>query len=189
MLDRGKRSPYAAVIIKLLQGTLDADDGGWNTLLDHRNAVRGHFESFGLALHLDEAEGYAYLSQPDGEDEVDTLPRLVRRRKLSYGATLLCVLLRERLFEFDRRDLGATRAVVSKADIREMLTPFLEAHTDEMKLLREVDGAVRSVLDLGFLRQLTAEEEMFEIRRIIKAKLPADRLADVKAKLEAYAGE
>ncbi len=193
MLNRDKQTPYAAVIIKLLQGTLEADDGYWSTLLDYRSAVEEHFESLGLALHLDEVEGYAYLTQPDpGDDEVgdsEPLPRLVRRQKLSYGATLLCVLLRERLLQFDQRDLASSRAVISKSEIQEMMGLFLETPTDELKLFRSVDGHIRQVLELGFLKKLSTEEDMFEIRRIIKAKLSADALADVKAKLEAHVDE
>ena len=193
MLNREKILPYAAVIIKLLQGTLDADDGCWNILLDYRSAVEEHFGGFGLALRLDETEGYAYLSQPGceegDEDDVEALPRLVRRQKLSYGATLLCVLLRERLVRFDQRDVASTRAVVSKADMREMVSLFLDARTDEVKLLGTVDTMIRQVLDLGFLKKLPGEEETFEIRRIIKAKLSADSLTDIKTRLEARADE
>ncbi len=200
-LDREKQAPYAAVIIKLLQGTLEADDSAWSLLLDYQIAVREHFESFGVALHLDEVEGYAYLTQPEaGDDEVEEtqepLPRLVRRQKLSYNATLLCVLLRERLVQFDQRELRSTQAVVSKSDIQGMLTLFLEEHTDEKRLLRTVDTLIRRVADLGFLKKLSGDDERYEIRRIIRAKLSADDLVEIKEKLaahlsteETYAGE
>ena len=199
-LDREKQAPYAAVIIKLLQGTLEADDSAWSLLLDYRIAVREHFESFGVALHLDEVEGYAYLTQPEvgdeGEDAQEPLPRLVRRQKLSYNATLLCVLLRERLVHFDQRELRQAQAVVSKNDIQGMLTLFLEERTDEKRVLRTVDTLIRQVTDLGFLKKLSGDDERYEIRRIIRAKLSADDLVAIKEKLaahlsaeETYAGE
>ena len=193
-LDREKQAPYAAVVIKLLQGTLEADDSAWSLLLDYRIAVREHFESFGVALHLDEVEGYAYLTQPEaGDDEVEdtpeTLPRLVRRQKLSYNATLLCVLLRERLVRFDQRELRSTQAVVSKSDIQGMLTLFLEERTDEKRVLRTVDTLIRQVTDLGFLKKLSGDEERYEIRRIIRAKLSADDLVEIKEKLAAHLQE
>ena len=188
-LDREKQAPYAAIVIKLLQGTLEADDSAWSLLLDYRIAVREHFESFGVALHLDEVEGYAYLTQPEAEDdeveEVEDLPRLVRRQKLSYNATLLCVLLRERLVQFDQRELRSIQAVVSKGDIQGMLTLFLEEHTDEKQLLRTVDALIRQVTDLGFLKKLSGDDERYEIRRIIRAKLSADDLVEIKEKLAA----
>ena len=190
-LDREKQAPYAAVIIKLLQGTLEADDSAWSLLLDYQIAVREHFESFGVALHLDEVEGYAYLTQPEaGDDEVEdtpeALPRLVRRQKLSYNATLLCVLLRERLVRFDQDELRSTQAVVSKSDIQGMLTLFLEERTDEKRLLRTVDTLIRQVTDLGFLKKLSGDEERYEIRRIIRAKLSAGDLVEIKEKLAAH---
>ena len=78
--------PYAAVILKLLRGVVYADDNSWETLLTYQQAVRQYVAGIGLVLHVDETDGYAYLTHPEaGDDEAtsDTgaapLPRRVRR--------------------------------------------------------------------------------------------------------------
>jgi hypothetical protein len=92
-------------VIRLLQGSLSADDAGvWNNLLLHETSVREYLAKIGLELVLNEIDGYAFLRQPDIEDEDRQkipLPRLTRRDRLSYHVTLLCALLRERLDQFD----------------------------------------------------------------------------------------
>jgi hypothetical protein len=42
------------------------------------------------------------------------------------------------------------------------------------------------VVELGFLKLLpNSTEELYEVRRIIKAKISADKLAEIKEKLQA----
>ena len=72
--------PYAAVILKLLRGVLYYDDKEWDTLLSYHQAVKQHFTRIGLMLHVDEADGYAYLTQPDAEDRDDETPGDARPR-------------------------------------------------------------------------------------------------------------
>jgi hypothetical protein len=125
--------PYAAVILKLLRGVLYYDDKEWDTLLSYQKAVKQHFTSIGLMLHVDETDGYAYLTQPDAEDRDDEtigeatpagLPRLVRRVSLGYEATLLCVVLREELLKFEAREPDLERLVLSQAQLQEALQIF-----------------------------------------------------------------
>ena len=60
--------------------------------------LEGFFGRLGLLLVVDESEGLAYLRQAS-EDELpdgyEGLPKLFRKTRLGYDATLLCVLLRE----------------------------------------------------------------------------------------------
>jgi hypothetical protein len=126
--------PYAAVILKLLRGVVYVDDKEWDTLLSYEKAVRLHMASIGLRLHVDEADGYAYLSQPD-DDEIASdnghapavareLPRLVRRMPLNFEATLLCVVLRDELLKFEMREPGLERLVLSKQHMQEAPCKF-----------------------------------------------------------------
>ena len=61
--------PYAAVIIKLLRGVVYFDDKEWDTLLSYEKAIQRHMAGIGLRLHVDETDGYAYLSQPVDDEE------------------------------------------------------------------------------------------------------------------------
>lgn len=182
--------PYAPVILKLLQGVLYHDDKQWETLLSYAIPVQRHFAAVGLSLHLDEAEGYAYLTQPDGEEEgaaALTLPRLVRRSPLTFDATLLCVLLREALQEFQARDPGGGRLVLSGEELREKMRRFYRVRTDMTRLDSKIASAIRQVAELGFLKLLNnPQTEEYEVRRILKAKLPADGLVEIRDKLQAH---
>src|SRR5215208_2511849 len=96
--------PYAPAVIKLLQGVIYHDDtAAWNLLLAHQTPIQEYFARIGLVVYVDEADGFAFLRQPELESEEGSriaLPRLIRRDRLSYHVTLLCVLLRERLDQF-----------------------------------------------------------------------------------------
>lgn len=182
--------PYASLILKLLQGVVYYDDKQWEPLISYAAPVRRHFAAIGLELHLDEAEGYAYLTQPDDEESSANLPRLVRRMPLTYNATLLCVLLRESLQQFDARSPDEPRHVLSRAQIQELMQFFFAEQTDMTRLERHIDSAIRQVENIGFLKKLNNEnEELYEVRRIIKAKISADTLADIRDQLKGYVEE
>jgi hypothetical protein len=65
---------------------------------------------------LDEGEGFAFIRQIEVEGE-EQVPRLIRKRALSYHATVLLVCLREELVRFDSRADDAARLVKSRAEL------------------------------------------------------------------------
>lgn len=181
---------FAPVILKLLQGVVYYDDKHWELLISHTTPLRRHFRSIGLELQLDEVEGYAYLTQPDDEEKDTDLPRLVRRIPLTYDATLLCVLLRESLQQFDARSPDETRHVLSRSQLHELMQLFYAEQTDMTRLERQLDSSISQLERLGFLKKLNnEEEELYEVRRIIKAKISAEALVDIRDQLQEYAQE
>jgi hypothetical protein len=180
--------PYAPLILKLLQGVVYYDDKQWEQLIGYAAPIRRHFAAIGLRLHLDEAEGYAYLTQPDDEEATAHFPRLVRRYPLTYDATLLCVLLRESLQQFDARSPDEPRHILSRAQIQEMMQLFLAEQSDMTRLMRRIDSAIRQVEAVSFLQKLNSpeDEELYEVRRIIKAKISADTLVAIRDQLRTY---
>jgi hypothetical protein len=91
------------VLIALFRGVLyrDQSPDHWLAMMQLQPRVRDQASLFGLELVMDEAEGYAYLRQrpaPEGEEE---LPRLVQRRQLGFGVSLLLALLCRKLAEHD----------------------------------------------------------------------------------------
>ena len=185
-------APYAPVILKLLQNPLFSDEAAaWNMLLSHLTPVQEYFARIGLEVRLNEEDGYAYLYQPaleDDEGQAITLPRLTRRDRLTYHATLLCVLLREWLDQFESTHLDAGKCTITDLQIHELLLPFLPARTDERAVQRRIDSAVDRLSDLGFLKRMpnTDRPAYFEVRRILKAKIDAEKLAEIKEKLAQY---
>lgn len=183
-------APYAPAVIRLLQGLLFSDDGGpWNILLTHETPVREYLAKIGLELVLNEADGYAFLRQPEWEGEDGqkiALPRLTRRDRLSYHVTLMCALLRERLDQFEASTPETDRLIVTGDDLRDMLQPFLRERGDERALFKKIDETANRVVELGFLRRLGADNR-YEVRLILKARISSDVLADILTTLEHYA--
>ncbi|GAX49316.1 DUF4194 domain-containing protein [Streptomyces olivochromogenes] len=85
----------------------DQHERAWEALLHLSARVKDYVDVMGLRVVIDEREGYAFFqSKPDDEDEARDPrtappPRLLPRRSLSYPVSLLVVLLRKRLAEFD----------------------------------------------------------------------------------------
>lgn len=182
--------------VTLLKGVIyrEADEPLWGSLLSLQARLRDYVAVLGLELVLDEAEGYAFLrSRPDSpEDEnAPRLPRLIARRPLSFPVSLLLALLRKKLAEFDALG-GDTRLVVTRDDIVQQIVVFLPDSTNEARLIDQIEVYINKAVDLGFLRRLkpaggsAAAPAGFEVRRILKAFVDAQWLADFDARLAAY---
>lgn len=178
----------ASAIIKLMQGVVyqDVDEDSWLTLNRAGAAVRDHFALIGIDVVVDGNEGYAYLrTAPEAEGE-PTLPRLVRRRSLTYNTSLLLVLLRKRLMEFEVGE-GEGQLVLSTAQIVEMLRVFAAESTNDARVVDQAEATIRKVAELGFLRPLRGQTDLWQVRRILKAYVDAQTMSDFAAQLRAYA--
>ena len=188
------------LMVHLLKGVLyrNDDERLWANLLRLQARVRDQAAVLLLDLVLDEAEGHAFLKSRPGPDEsegVPRLPRLVARRPLSYPVSLMLVLLRKRMAEFDASG-GDTRLVLSRDEIAELMRVFLPEGTNEARLVDQVDATITKVVDLGFLRRLkpaagsgqtTGQDRgHYEVRRILKAFVDAQWLAEFDERLEVY---
>jgi hypothetical protein len=192
------------LLIYLLKGVLYREEDGplWASLLRLQTRIREQAAVMLLDLVVDEAEGYAFLkSRPDPDDSegAPRLPRLVTRRSLSYPVSLMLALLRKRLAEFDAGG-GDTRLVLSREEIAELMRMFLPDGTNEVRLVDQVDATISKVVDLGFLRRLKPgtgggqmqgqdkgkNEGHYEVRRILKAFVDAQWLAEFDTRLETY---
>jgi Domain of unknown function (DUF4194) len=176
-------------VVQLMKGAVyrDTHDKAWQQLLQLQPQVRDYVEVLGLQVVIDEAEGYAFLRQrPFDEDDGNQIPRLVPRRSLSFHVSLLLALLRKKLAEFDAQS-GDTRLMLTRAQIAEMLRVFLPATSNEARLLDQIDTHINKAVDLGFLRAAKSADPVFEVRRILKAFVDGQWLADFDAKLADYA--
>ncbi|MBF56885.1 DUF4194 domain-containing protein [Halomonas sp. FeN2] len=183
-----EREPaLSPVLILLFKGVLYRDEqpAAWQDLLRLQAQVRDHTGVFGLELILDEAEGYAYLRQRPAEEGEEELPRLVPRRQLSYPVSLLLALLRKKLAEHDATG-GDPRLILSSEQITDMVRLFLPETGDEVRLMNRMDGHIKRVVELGFLRRLRGQEERFEVRRILAAFVDAQWLAEFDQRLADY---
>ena len=179
----------SSAIIRLMRGVVyrESDEDIWATLERSGAGVRDHFTTIGVDVIVDESEGYAYLRSHPEEEGEEPLPRLVRRRALTYNVGLLLVLLRKRLLEFEITG-GEGRLVLSTDQIVEMLQLFQAESTNEARLVEQADNTIKKAVELGFLRQLRGQTDQWEVRRIIKAYVDAQTLSDFAGKLRQYAG-
>ncbi len=190
-LDVEPPSDLSLALIHLFKGPLyrDSHEKLWHQMLRVRAAVSDHVAVLGLQLEVDETEGYAYLrSRPTVEDADDALPRLVARRSLSFPVSLLLALLRKRLAELDAAGTD-TRLVLTRDQIVEMLRVFLPESSNEAKLVDSIDAHIAKVIDLGFLRRMRGEDDLFEVRRILKAYVDGQWLGELDRRLAEYLAE
>jgi hypothetical protein len=179
-------SDLSLVLVHLLKGPLyrDSHEKLWGSLLNLHGAVGDYVAVLGLQVVVDEAEGYAYLrSQPT--DDGPEFPRLVARRSLSFHVSVLLALLRKRLAEFDASSADV-RLVLSREQVVEMLRLFLPESTNDARLVDNIDAHINRVVDMGFLRRLRGEQDLFEVRRILKAYVDGQWLAEFDARLDEY---
>ncbi|QDV27900.1 DUF4194 domain-containing protein [Aureliella helgolandensis] len=183
---------WSGVAVRLLQGVVYHDDSRnvWETLLANVSPLTEYFGKLGLLLVVDETDAMAYLRQPDDEEvptEYDPVPRLFRRTPLTYETTLLCVLLRDELRQFEEEDVQNERCVISQLDLLAVWQAFFPEQNDAVKLNRTLTSALRKLEDLKFVRQFEKEPPSWEVRRIIKARLPLADLERLRHSLVAAA--
>ena len=197
----------SSILIKLLQGFLLQEDKQiWENLLLQQTAVRDFFSTLGLYLYLDENEGYAFLrSIPEensedgkivGESAMDDARKeemlakkkltLMRKMPLSFEVSLLCVLLREALDQFDATVHDDHRLIMTKSEIYDLLKLYFPVKHDETKLMKRWDAMINKVIELGFIRELKSDASRIEVLRIIKAMIDADRVLEMKHNMQRY---
>ena len=190
----------SVLLISLLKNVLyrDGDERLWATLMNLQARVRDYVAVLNLDLVLDEAEGYAFLKnrpEPTDDDPSPRLPRLVARRPLSFPISLLLALLRKKLAEFDAgggQDGHGSRLVLGRDDIVELVRVFLPDGPNEAKLIDQIETTINKVVELGFLHRLkptagaAASHSNYEVRRILKAYVEAQWLAEFDARLAVY---
>ena len=183
---------FSIAITQLMKGVVyrEQHERAWREVLERRARVGDYVSVLGLEAVVDEAEGYAFLrsaASADRENDREALPRLVVRRALSFHLSLLLVLLRKRMAEFDAS--GAEndgRLILSGAQIAEVLRVFLPETSNEVRALTQIETHVKKAVELGFLRKMPGGENLYEVRRILKAFVDAQWLADFDERLGRY---
>ena len=186
----------SVLLINLLKSVMyrDSDERQWSALLNLQAQVRDYVAVLNLDLILDEAEGYAFLKsrpEPDEDEATPRLPRLVARRPLSYPVSLLLALLRKKLAEFDAGG-SDTRLVLSRDEIVELVRLFLPDGSNEARLIDQIEQSINKIVELGFLHKLkfagsaVAGPPNYEVRRILKAFVDAQWLAEFDQRLSTY---
>jgi hypothetical protein len=176
--------------VKLLQGAVYMDDAkGWDIILSNRSRLESYFGRLGLVMVIDEPEGFAYLRQleehefPDGYDR---MPKLIRKSRLGYDLTLFCILLRDELRRHEEQGAEAGKCIADLDDLFARLRELMPDAEDEVRSRKKLDHLVVRAQELGFLRKLPSEAPVYEIKPILKARITAERLDELKEQLTAF---
>jgi hypothetical protein len=186
------RAPFAAAIIKLLQGPVYVDDKNiWRELTQWPSAIQEYFGKIGMELVINEQDGFARVLQPETEEHDDNpLPRLMKKQTLNYEATLLAVILREGLEEFDIKSDG-NKFYLTQKEIKERIELFYREQSNKSKLWKDLSKPITGLLNIGILKLnredvANKDNNKYEVKRIIKAFISNEKLEEIKNKLNNY---
>lgn len=180
--------PYSNILVALLKGIVYShNEKLWDELLKPENEadIKKYFADIYLDVVVDKSEGYAYLKQRVSEEEEET-PRLIEKRQLNFHVSLLTLILRKQLME---KDSEGEKAVLTKDEILNIVKPFYKESTNEANQIKQIESAIKRVIEEGFLRKMKTEDDQYEINRIIKAFVNADVVKDSLDKLKLYANQ
>ncbi|OON65500.1 DUF4194 domain-containing protein [Hymenobacter sp. CRA2] len=190
---------FAFIARRLLLGPIYADqDREWQAMKEHFTELRRYFSRLELRIVWQDTDGYAFLDDAAHSEEEDPeqvpaerLPTLVRRDKLSYDTTLLCVLLRQRLDEYDAAGMASSggRLYVTQQDLLDQLDVFFADATNKVSRANRLRKTLVDAEKQGFLlttRTYPGEDgrTQYEVKRILKARLDNDQLEDFQQQLD-----
>jgi hypothetical protein len=181
-------SSLPIAVTQLMKGVVyrDTHDRAWRSLLELQPRASDYLATLDLQIVIDEAEGYAFCRQRERDpDDPEPMPRLIPRRMLSFHVSLLLALLRKKLAEFDAQG-SETRLILTREQISEMIRLFLPPTSNEARLSDQIDAHLNKCVELGFLRAVKNSEQAYEVRRILKAFVDCQWLADFDDKLAGY---
>ena len=189
---RGGSAELSVAVVNLLKGPIyrDTHETPWALLLAHRNEVdRLRLRARPRRCTCDEAEGYAYLRSRPADDVPDDIPRLVARRPLSFQVSMLLALLRESGWPSSTPPALILDWCSAGTRSSKCYGCTFPKSTNEARLVDSIETHINRVVEMGFLRKLRGQEDLYEVRRIIKAYVDGQWLSDFDARLEEYVAE
>lgn len=180
--------PYSKAIVKLLKQPIENTQSLWQDVLNYQVEIQNYLNLIGLELVVKKDEGFAYLREL--EDREGNTIGLVSKRKIGFEASIILVVLRQSLEEFDQNptQFDVSEKFITYQEIKEEVELFLPETYNKVKLLKDLDLNIRRIVDLGYLKEIDKNEfeTKYQIHRIIKEKVSLDQLQEFKNKLEAY---
>ncbi|MFM7153539.1 MAG: DUF4194 domain-containing protein [Bacteroidota bacterium] len=182
--------PYSKAIVKLLKSSpVEKDSPVWDAIKTYQAEIQDYLSQIGLELIVKKDEGFAYVTQ--FEDSEGNTQGLVTRRQIGFETSVVLVVLRQSLEEFDSSPTSyqAQEKFITDTEIREELELFLQEGYNRLKFRKELDKYIKNAVDLGYLKEVSVRdnETRYQIHRIIKEKITLDELQNFKTKLNEYA--
>lgn len=187
---------FSRCLISLMRGIVEQDTQPalWNSILENQARIMEYVEKLSLRLYIDKGIGYAYLRQFDNEN----LPKLVNKHQLSYGLSMLLVMLRKSLGDYDAAS-GDSFLIIRKSDILLRLKGFFPQISNETKYVQEISRYIKRAVEMGFLvpvkgervddeqlKQGAQKDELFEVKELIRSFVTAAWLKDFEERISDY---
>lgn len=180
--------PYSKAIVKLFKSPVERTSGVWEDIICYQNEIQDYISQIGLELIVKKDEGFAFVKQYE-DSEGNTLG-LITRRQIGFEVSIVLVVLRQILEEFDMNptQVQASEKFLTDGEIKEEVELFLPEKFNRVKFVKELDGYIKKIVELGYLKEICKKdnETRYQIHRIIKEKVTLDILHEFKLKLEAY---
>lgn len=190
-----KLSP-GALVVYLMKGYVDREDNPvvFDSIVQQIPQVSELCNKLFMRLVVDDGAGYAYLRSADEEDipvvNGNRPPRLLARRQLSFFASFILIILRQRLLEFEISGQFG-RLVLERQSIIDQIKAYLYNVNNEIKLDDRLNKAIDDLCDMGVLKASSIESgktviERVEVKRIINAIVTPEVLSRADEILTGY---
>jgi hypothetical protein len=180
--------PYSKAIVKLLKSPVERNSSVWNDVVIYQLEIQEFISQIGLELIVKKEEGFAFVKQFE-DSEGNTLG-LITRRQIGFETSIILVVLRQALEEFDNNptQFQVAERFISDTEIKEELELFLQEGYNRLRFLKDLDKYIKNVVELGYLKEISKKdnETKYQIQRIIKEKITLDILQEFKIKLQYY---
>lgn len=182
--------PYSKALVKLLKGVVERNSNVWEDVIHYQIEIQEYIGQIGLELIVKKDDGFAFVKQ--FEDSEGKTLGLVTRRQIGFETSIVLVVLRQSLEEFDSNPTQlATEKFITDSEIKDELELFLQEGYNKLKFQQNLDTYIKKTVELGYLREISKKnnETKYQIHRIIKEKITLDILQNFKTKLQEYAGQ
>lgn len=191
MTDKPSLLPFTPVLIKLLKGPVEyLEKTTWELLLTYQVELTRFLQQLGLTLVLEKDDGYAFLEQIR-LDEEENVAGWVRRVPLGYEESVLLVLLRDMMAEFEVGEVSSRELIKKRREIKEYAELFFKENPSRVKFIRDLDRLIDRAEEMDFLEKVEnndlIDEQKFRIKKIIKARVDNEILENFKQQLVQYA--
>jgi hypothetical protein len=180
--------PYSKAIVKLLKSPIERNSNLWDDVVNYQVEIQDYISLLGLALIVKKDEGFAFVKQFE-DSEGNTLG-LITRRQIGFETSIVIVVLRQSLEEFDSNptQFQVAEKFINDSEIKEEVELFLPEKFNRVKLMKELDSYIKRIVELGYLKEVCKKdnETKYQIHRIIKEKVTLDILQEFKTKLHEY---
>ena len=182
--------PYSKAIVLLLKKTVEKGSPVWDDILNYQVEIQDYLAVIGLELIVKRDEGFAFVKQIVFDD--DTTLNLVSRRQLGFEVSIVLIVLRQLLEDYDNNptETQSFDRIITSSELKDEVRLFMPEGFNKVKLEKDLDRYIQTVVDLGFLKEVkrSGDEVRYRIHRIIKEKVTLEDLDMFKNKLEEYAG-